>query len=106
LRGIAVCVPQRSQAVPDVPTMEEHGFPGFDISQWFAVTVPRGTADEIVRRLHGEVLEALKTPDIRKRQIEHGYEPIGSTPDAFAQYLKDEIAKYGKLIKDTGIVLN
>jgi len=106
LRGIAVCVPKRSPAVPDVPTMQELGFPGFDFSQWWAVSVPRGTPDEIVRRLYGEFSEALKVPDIRKRQIELGYEPIGSTPEAFAQYVKDEIAKYGKLIKDTGIVLN
>ena len=106
LRGIALCATKRSQTVPEVPTMEESGFPGFDFSQWYAVSVPRGTPDEIVRRLYGEVSEALKVADIRKRQIEQGYEPIGSTPEVFAQYLKDEIAKYGKLIKDTGIVLN
>lgn len=106
LRGIAVCVPKRSQAVPDVPTMAELGFPGFDISQWFAVTVPRGTPDEVVRWLYTEVSEALKVPDIRKRQLEQGYEPIGSTPEVFARYLQDEIAKYAKLIKDTGIILN
>ena len=106
LRGIALCASKRSQAVPDIPTMEEAGFPGFDISQWFAVTVPRGTPDEVVHKLYTEFSEALKVPDIRKRQIEQGYEPIGSTPEVFAQYLKDEIAKYGKLIKDTGIVLN
>ena len=106
LRGIALCASKRSQVVPDIPTMEESGFPGFDVSQWWAVSVPRGTSDDIVRRLHSEVSEALKVPDIRKRQIEQGYEPIGSTPEVFAQYLKDEIAKYGKLIKDTGIVLN
>ena len=103
---IALCASKRSQAVPDIPTMEEAGFPGFDISQWFAVTVPRGTPDEVVHKLYTEFSEALKVPDIRKRQIEQGYEPIGSTPEVFAQYLKDEIAKYGKLIKDTGIVLN
>ena len=76
------------------------------MSQWFAVSVPRGTPDEVVKTLYAAVSEALQLPDIRKRQIEQGYEPIGSTPEVFAQYLKDEIAKYGKLIKDTGIVLN
>lgn len=106
LRGIALCVPKRSPTVPDVPTMEEQGLPGFDISQWFAVSVPRGTPDDVVNRLHGFVSDALKQPDIRKRQIEQGYEPIGSSPEAFAQYLRDEIAKYGKLIKDTGIQMN
>lgn len=106
LRGIAVAVPKRSPTVPDVPTMEEQGFPGFDISQWFAVSVPRGTPDDVVNRLYAWVGEALKQPDIRKRQIEQGYEPIGNAPDAFAQYLKEEIAKYGKLIKDTGIQMN
>jgi tripartite-type tricarboxylate transporter receptor subunit TctC len=106
LRGIALCVPKRSQTVPDIPTMDELGFPGFDISQWFAVSVPRGASDEVVRRLYSAFHEALQVPDIRKRQIEQGYEPIGSRPEVFAQYLKDEIAKYGKLIKDTGIILN
>jgi tripartite-type tricarboxylate transporter receptor subunit TctC len=106
LRGIALCVAKRSQTVPEIPTMEELGFPGFDITQWWAVSVPRGTSDEIVSRLFAEFSEALKVPEIRRRQIELGYEPIGSTPEAFAQYLKDEIAKYGKLIKDTGIILN
>jgi tripartite-type tricarboxylate transporter receptor subunit TctC len=106
LRGIALCVPKRSQTVPNVPTMEEQGFPGFDISQWFAVSVPRGTPDEVVKRLYSWMNDALQQPDIRKRQIEQGYEPIGSSPEVFAQYLKDEIAKYGKLIKDTGIVMN
>jgi tripartite-type tricarboxylate transporter receptor subunit TctC len=105
LRGIAVTVPKRSPAVPDIPTMAESGFPGFDISQWFAVFVPQGTPPDIVRILHAEVTEALKVPEIRSRQLEQGYEPVGSTPDAFAQYVKDEIAKYAKLIADTGIRL-
>jgi len=105
LRGIAVTVPNRSPAVPDIPTMTESGFPGFDVSQWFAVFVPQGTPAEIVRILHAEVTEALKVPEIRSRQLEQGYEPVGSMPEAFAQYVKDEIAKYAKLIKDTGIKL-
>ncbi|MCC6535089.1 MAG: tripartite tricarboxylate transporter substrate binding protein [Burkholderiales bacterium] len=106
LRGIAVCAPTRSPAVPQVPTMEESGFRGFDISQWFAVSVPRNTPDEVVRVLYGAVSEALQSPDIRKRQLEQGYEPIGSSPEVYAKYLKDEIDKYGRLIKDTGIVMN
>jgi tripartite-type tricarboxylate transporter receptor subunit TctC len=106
LRGIALCVPKRSPTVPNVPTMEEQGFDGFDISQWFAVSVPRGTPDDVVNRLYGFVNEALKQPDIRKRQLEQGYEPIGNTPEVFTQYLREEIAKYGKLIKDTGIQMN
>ncbi len=106
LRGIAVCAPQRSPAVPNVPTMEEAGFPGFDISQWYAVSVPRGTPDAVVKTLYSAVAEALQAPDVRKRQLEQGYEPIGSTPEIYAQYLKREIEKYGKFIKDTGIVMN
>jgi tripartite-type tricarboxylate transporter receptor subunit TctC len=106
LRGIALCVPKRSQTVPNVPTLEEHGFPGFDISQWFAISVPRGTPDEVVKRLYAVVNEALQQPDIRKRQLDQGYDPIGSTPEVFEHYLKDEIAKYARLIKDTGITLN
>jgi tripartite-type tricarboxylate transporter receptor subunit TctC len=106
LKGLAVATLKRSPAVPEVPTMEESGFPGFDVSQWFAVSVPRGTSDEVVRWLYAAVSEALQQAEIRKRQLEQGYEPIGSSPDAFAPYLKQEIDKYAKLIKDTGIVLN
>jgi len=105
LRGIAVTVPKRSPAVPDIPTMAESGFPGFDVSQWFGVFVPQGTPPDIVRMLHAEVTAALKVPEIRSRQLEQGYEPLGSTPDEFAQYVKDEIKKYAKLIADTGIRL-
>jgi len=103
LRGIALAVPKRSSAVPDVPTLEESGFPGYDVSQWFAVSVPAGTPDAIVKRLHAEVTDALKVPDIRSRQIDQGYEPVGNTPDEAGQYVKDEIAKYARLIKETGI---
>ena len=106
LRGIAVATAKRSPAVPQVPTMEESGFPGFDISQWFAVSVPRGTPDDVVKRLYAAVNDALQSPSVRKRQLEQGYEPIGSTPEVYAQYLKDEIDKYGKLIKATGIEMN
>ena len=106
LRGIAVCTSKRSPAVPNVPTMEESGFPGIDISQWFAVSVPHGTPDAVVKTLYTAVSEALQAPDIRRRQLEQGYEPIGSPPEVYAQYLKQEIDKYGKLIKDTGIVMN
>ena len=103
LRGIAVSVPKRSPAVPDVPTLGESGFPGFDVSQWFAASVPAGTPDAIVRRLHAELVDALRVPDIRARQLEQGYEQVGNSPEESAQYVKDEIAKYAKLIKDTGI---
>jgi len=105
LRGIAVTVPKRSPAVPNVPTMEESGFPGFDVSQWFAVSVPQHTSEAIVRRLHAEVIEVLKIAEIRDRQLEQGYETVGNSPAEAAQYVKDEIAKYAKLIKDTGIRL-
>jgi tripartite-type tricarboxylate transporter receptor subunit TctC len=106
LRGIAVATAKRSPAVPQVPTMDESGFPGFDISQWFAVSVPRGTPDDVVKRLYAAVNDALQSPSVRKRQLEQGYEPIGSPPEVYAQYLKDEIDKYGKLIKATGIEMN
>ena len=59
-----------------------------------------------MKTLYAAVSEALQAPDVRKRQLEQGYEPIGSPPEVYAQYLKGEIDKYGKLIKDTGIVMN
>jgi tripartite-type tricarboxylate transporter receptor subunit TctC len=106
LRALAVTTAKRSPAIPDVATLAESGLTGFDISQWYGVVVPAGTPLEITARLNGELLEVLKMPDIRQRMIDAGAEPVGSTPAQFGEFIRAEITKYRKIVKDTSITVN
>jgi tripartite-type tricarboxylate transporter receptor subunit TctC len=106
LRALAVTTAKRSPAIPDVATLAEAGLTGFDISQWYGVVVPAGTPLEITARLNGELLEVLKLPDTRQRMIDAGAEPVGSTPAQFGEFIRSEITKYRKIVKDTSTTVN
>jgi tripartite-type tricarboxylate transporter receptor subunit TctC len=102
LRALAVTSLQRSGGVPDVPTIAESGFPGFDASSWFGLVGPAGLPREIALRLQGEVARILKDPALRERFIQQGADPVGNTPDEFGQYMKNETAKWAKIVKASG----
>lgn len=102
LRALAVTSLQRSGGVPEVPTIAESGYPGFDASSWFGLVGPAGLPREIALRLQGEVARILKEPALRERFIQQGADPIGSTPDEFGQYMKNETAKWAKIVKASG----
>ena len=106
VRPLAVTTAKRSPAIPDVPSLSESGLTGFDVSQWYGVVVPAGTPGEITARLHAEIVELLKLPDIRARMMDFGAEPVGSTPAQFSELIRSEIAKYQKIVKATKITLN
>ena len=106
VRALAVTTARRSPAIPDVPSLAESGLPGFDVAQWYGVTVPAGTPGEITARLHSEIVELLKLPDIRARMMDFGAEPVGSTPAQFSDLIRSDIAKYHKIVKATKITLN
>jgi len=106
LRVLAVTTAKRSPAIPDVPTLAESGLTGFDVSQWYGVVVPAGTPADVTARLSGELLEVLKMPDIRQRMSDAGAEPVGSTPAQFGEFIRSEIAKYRKIVKETSITIN
>ncbi|MBI2294614.1 MAG: tripartite tricarboxylate transporter substrate binding protein, partial [Betaproteobacteria bacterium] len=87
---------------PEVPTIAESGFPGFEATAWYGVLAPAGTPKPIVTRLHDEMVRALQLPDIRDRFNNVGFELVGSTPEAFGAYIKTEIKKWAKVVKASG----
>jgi tripartite-type tricarboxylate transporter receptor subunit TctC len=103
LRALAVTGAQRSPAAPEVPTIAESGFPGFEASAWYGVLAPAGTPRRIVVRLHDEIVRVLKMPDVKERLENVGFELVGSTPEAFGVYIKTEIQKWARVVKASGI---
>ena len=103
LRGLAVTSLKRSRVVPDVPTIAESGFPGFEIVSWHSILAPAKTPKPIVKRLHAELVKTLDQPDVRERLASQGLDTVGSTPEEFREHLKRETAKFAKIIKSSGI---
>ena len=103
LRAIAVTSLTRSSTAPELPTIAESGYPGFEVTIWYGLLAPAGTPPAIIRRLHLETVKALAQPDLRAKLADLGLEPIGNSPDEFAAIIKSEIPKWGKVIKDAGI---
>jgi tripartite-type tricarboxylate transporter receptor subunit TctC len=105
LRPIAVGTPRRSPALPDVPTVAENGYPGFDASLWLGFFAPKGTPAPILRRLTTELTSIAKSPEMKDQFERNGAEPLTSTPAELTSLLKVEIDKYSKIIKAAGIKL-
>ena len=103
LRAIAVTTEQRLPYLPDVPTIAESGFPGYEISSWQGVFAPGGTPRDVVGKINGEVVRLLSVPEVRARISLEGADPVGSSPDAFAERVKSEIAKWTKVARSAGI---
>ncbi len=102
LKPLAVTGAKRSPAVPDVPTIAESGFPGFSATAWYGVLAPAKTPRPIVKRLHDEIVKALGQPDVKKRLESVGFELVGSTPEQFDAYIRNEIRKWEKVVKASG----
>ncbi len=103
VRPIAVGTPKRSPSLPDVPTVAESGFPGFDASLWLAIMAPAGTPPAVVERLHKEVAAVIGSPDAADALGKAGAEPLASTPAELASMVKDGVGKYAKIVKQAGI---
>jgi tripartite-type tricarboxylate transporter receptor subunit TctC len=103
IRCIAVTSERRAAVLPDIPTVAEAGVPGYALSTWFAMLIPAGAPKDVIARLNGEINKIILLPDVKERLATVGAEPLGGTPEAFAVYLKSEIAKYAKIIHDTNI---
>ncbi|HKA81252.1 MAG TPA: tripartite tricarboxylate transporter substrate binding protein [Xanthobacteraceae bacterium] len=106
VRALAVTSPRRAAATPDVPTMIEAGFPGFDASAWFGLMAPAGTPPVIIDKLHRETARVLAAADVRQRLDELGMEVIAGTPAEFAAVITSETAQWAKVIKDAGIKIS
>jgi len=103
LRLIGVCTPKRLAQFADVPTVSESGLPGFFFNSWFAMLAPAGTPKPIVARLHAEVVKALGDAEVRRKLEELGFAIHGSSPEELGTMTRDQLAKYGRLIKEMGI---
>jgi tripartite-type tricarboxylate transporter receptor subunit TctC len=101
--GIAVTSTMRSAALPDVPTVMESGVPDYEIAGWFGMLAPAGTPPAIAQRLREEVAKAVASPDVIAQLDGQGMLPLASSPQAWADYLKSELDRYAKIIKDANI---
>lgn len=105
LKALAVTSARRAPQLPDVPTLQEAGVPGYDASVWLALLAPAGTPKEIINRLNSEIAKIMVTPESQKTLFDAGVEVSLSTPEAMTQYMSQELNKWGKVIKETGIKL-
>jgi tripartite-type tricarboxylate transporter receptor subunit TctC len=103
LRGFAVSSRKRSGVAPDLPTMAELGFPGFEAVPWFGLLAPAGTSPAIVDKVHRETVRVLALPEVRRRLEDLGLDVIGNSPAEFAQVIRSEIPEWAKVIKGAGI---
>jgi len=103
LRAVAVTGPQRSVAVPDVPTVAEAGLAGYDASSWNGILVPAGTPRAIIDRLNVELVKILHAPNVLDRLASDGPIPIGNSPQEFADFIKAEQAKWSKVIREAHV---
>ncbi|MBL8377921.1 MAG: tripartite tricarboxylate transporter substrate binding protein [Burkholderiales bacterium] len=104
LRALAVGQLRRSNAAPDVPAIAEAGYPSVAVTGWTGIVAPAGTPPAIVRRLHEEVVKVLAIGEVREALAKAGAEPVGSTPEQFAEFIRSETQKWGAAVKRAGIV--
>ena len=103
LRALAITSRQRLALVPDLPTMEEAGVPGYEMIGWNGIFVPKATPPEIVTRLNAELVKVLRSADVGEQLAKLGAVPVGDSPEQFGAFVKAESARWGKIIKDLGI---
>jgi tripartite-type tricarboxylate transporter receptor subunit TctC len=103
IRILAFTSMERFSGMPEIPTLHELGYKGFDATQWLGLLAPRGTPDEAVRRLQADTVKALKLPDVQARLAGAALQPVGSTPEQFGALIKNEIDSFGKLARELGI---
>ncbi len=102
LRALAVAGHQRSQALPEVPTVAEAGLAGFEVNPWFGVVAPAGTPAEVVAKLSAEIRRIMRLPDVKERISAQGGEPATNSPEEFSAFVRAEIAKWEKVVKASG----
>jgi len=102
-RGLAVTTERRSSVAPELPTVSELGYKGFDVSSWQGLVVPAATPKDIVERLHRDTVKLLSSAEIREQFAKHGAEPAPTSPEKFAEYIRGEIARWQKVARDAGV---
>lgn len=103
LQGLAVTSGKRSAALPDVPSVAESGFPGFEDYTWVGFFVPTGTPKSIVNKINSDIEFFLQQQDVKEQLAQLGFDSVGGTPESFARYIKVEMTKWSKVVKETGV---
>jgi tripartite-type tricarboxylate transporter receptor subunit TctC len=107
LKALAVTGAKRSPALPDLPTVAEAAnLPGYEATSWFGILVPANTPPDLVKLINTEVVRAINSPAVRERYAAMGAEPVGNTPEQFANFIKSEIAKWTRVVKESGAVVD
>ncbi len=106
LRALAVTSGKRFSLLPDMPTIEEAGIPGFDMSTWWGIVTPAGVGKDIVNKLSSEMVKSLRQPEVREKIAGVGAETVGNTPEEFAAYIRAESEKYARIVKAANIKLD
>lgn len=106
LRAIAVSGARRSPVLPQVPTVAESGLPGFEAGSWYGLLAPGATPRPVVERLNREILRVLQLPDIRERLLAEAFNIPLDTPEEFAAHIKEDVARWAKVVKEAGIKTN
>jgi tripartite-type tricarboxylate transporter receptor subunit TctC len=106
MRVLAVTTPKRAAAAPEIPTLAESGFPGFDTSLWFGLVAPAATPKDVIAKLNEDAVRSLRLPDMVERIDSQGAEVIASTPAEFGAFIAAETAKYAKVIKQANVRLD
>lgn len=103
VRALAVSAKKRAAALPEVPTLDEAGVPGYEVASWFGVLAPAGTPRDIVNLMHAQVAKAVAQPDLREKYISLGSEPTSNTPQEFHALIRDSVAKFAQIARGAGI---
>jgi tripartite-type tricarboxylate transporter receptor subunit TctC len=103
MKAIAVTSGKRALSLPDLPTVQETGIKGYDVTSWNGMLAPAGTPADIIRRYNSEFNRIIGTPEMRKRMIDNGYEPVGGSPEKFGAHIRAEIAKWAPVVKSANI---
>jgi tripartite-type tricarboxylate transporter receptor subunit TctC len=100
--AIAVTSPQRLAVLPEVPTVAESGYPGFEVDNMYGVLAPHGTPPEVVRKLHHDIVRELQQPEVRKALEAASIDIVANSPEEFARYIESEYTKWAQVVKDSG----
>ncbi|MCY1364923.1 hypothetical protein D9M69_517470 [compost metagenome] len=103
MRALFVTTRERSESLPGVPTAQEAGLPGFVTSGWFGLAAPKGTPQAIVDRLNAVIVQGMARPETRKRLIDAGWMPVGSSPSEAAARARSDLARFGQIALQIGL---
>ena len=102
LKALGIASPKRSPFLPDLPTIAEQGYPGFEAVGWIGIAAPARTPEPVLKTLQAAIARALEQPDMQKRMSELAFIPVGDTPGEFTAFIKSENAKWARAVKDSG----